>query len=212
MYTTNPPPKAFSAIAAILPHHIPIVFCSRDKLTLLAGADDHQGIVAAASPIPTRKKCFSPAQHPFIILLDGIQDPRNLGAIIRSASCTNVSGVIVPQKHTAPFTGVVCKASAGLIEHMDIYQPPSSSAALQEIGAAGYHIYLATIAGTDVRTISFTTPLCLVIGSEGSGIAPHLRACGTAITIPQRTTTISYNASVAAGILLFNISTALKHI
>jgi 23S rRNA (guanosine2251-2'-O)-methyltransferase len=145
-------------------------------------------------------------------LLDGIQDPRNLGAIIRSASCAAVNGVIVPQKGSAPLDGVAIKSSAGLVEYMPIYQPTSSAVAIQEVQQAGYAIYLATCDGADIRSVEFKSPLCLVIGSEGSGISSSLLKKGQRITIPQRANDISYNASVAAGIIFFFASSAFKKI
>jgi len=212
LFTTNPPPKVFTTIAPLVPRHISVTFCSREKLTALAGTDDHQGVVALVTPLPTRKSCFNIVQHPYILMLDGIQDPRNLGAIIRSAYCTAVDGIVIPHKQSAPLTAVVCKAAAGLIEHSTIYQPPSSIAAIQEIQAAGYAIYCAAAGGTDIRTLSFTVPTCIVIGSEGTGITAPVRSYGTAIAIPQRNTHLSYNASVAAGIILLAVSSALKRL
>lgn len=212
IYTTNPAPKAFSTLRTKIPARVPIQAISREKLTELAGTADHQGVVAAVGHFPFRKQPFKPEQHPVVLLLDGIQDPRNLGALIRSASCTNTSGIIMPAKGSAPLSGAAVKASAGLSEHADIYQAPSSIAALLELKKAGYEIYLATLGGKDVRTITFTTPVCIVLGSEGSGISSALLAHGTAITLPQRIPTISYNASVAGGILLFMINSALHKI
>jgi 23S rRNA (guanosine2251-2'-O)-methyltransferase len=212
VYTTNPAPRAFAEIKKLLPHHIPISTLSRDQLSHKVGTTDHQGVVALVAPLPIRGKPFEPQRHPFVLLLDGIQDPRNLGAIIRSAFCTGATGIIIPSKQSAPLNEIVCKASAGLIEHVDIYQPASSASALNDLKQAGYHLYLATLAGEDVRTVPYQTPLCLVIGSEGTGISKQLLSQGTAITIPQLIPSISYNASVAAGILLFYISSTIKRL
>lgn len=218
IFTTQPLPKGFASLRDLIPSYVSIHYVSREELTKRAGTADHQGIVALAEPLPIRKKPFESSKQRFILMLDGIQDPRNLGAIIRSACCTGVEGIVIPQSHTAPLNGVVCKASAGLIEHIDIYQPTTSISAIQEIEKAGYTIYLAALGGVDMRTVAYQAPLCLVIGSEGTGIAKTLIQYGTRIQIPQSIPvradhdSISYNASVAAGITLYTLATAIKKI
>jgi len=212
VYTTRPVPKAWGLIAGILPRHITVSYVSREQLTKLAGTPDHQGVVAAVDPFPFRKKFFDAQRFPVLVMLDGIQDTRNVGAIIRSAYCTNASGVILGKKNCAPLNNVAIKASAGLAEHMEIYESPSSAAAMQALKEQGYAVYLATCAGKDARTIEFKGPLCLVIGGEGSGISPQLLQAGQHITLAQKSADISYNASVAAAILLFMIGSQLKKI
>src|SRR5204862_1615512 len=141
-----------------------------------------------------------------------VQDPRNVGAIIRSAHCAGVDGIILPQKNGATLTGAAFKSSAGLAEHMQIYQPASCESAMQELKAAGYNIYLAVFDGRDARKVAFTQPACLVVGSEGYGISSSLLRSGEHITIPQRSEDISYNVSVASGILMFLMSSHLNRI
>jgi 23S rRNA (guanosine2251-2'-O)-methyltransferase len=205
LYTTKPTPKSWDQIAPLLSKDVQIQYVARDILSKIAQTTDHQSVVALATPLVKRKKFFDPAKHPFLLLLDSVQDPRNLGAIIRSAYCTGVDGLLLSGKNSAPLNATALKASAGLAEHLDIYEAPSSFAAVQEIKKAGYPLYLATLGGVDAMTISYTQPLCLVIGNESTGIAKNLLSFGTEITLPQRMPEISYNASVAAGILLFLI-------
>ncbi len=213
IYTTKPTPKAWDQIAPLLPKAIQIQYVDREILTKLAYSADHQGVVAYASPFVIRSKFFEPAKAPFLLLLDGIQDPRNLGAIIRSAYCTKVDGVIMVKRGSSGLTPAALKAAAGLAEYLDIYVAPSASAALLQLKTAGYHIYLAVLEkGENALGVSYQEPCCMVIGSEGTGISPEIRKGGTLITLPQRRADISYNASVAAGILLFTISTRLKKI
>lgn len=212
IFVAKPLPKAWSEIERLVPRHVAVTFMPREQLTIKSGTTDHQGMVAVVGTLPIRSSCFDVEKQPMIVLLDGIQDSRNLGAIIRSASCAGINGVIVPQKGSAPLDGVVAKASAGLLEYMPIYQPISSATAVQEIQRAGYALYLATCGGDDIRFVEFQLPLCLVIGSEGLGITPSLLKKGKLITIPQRVPDISYNASVAAGIIFFFISSVLKKI
>ncbi len=212
VYTTDPAPKAWGSIAQLLPAHVPVKRVTKEQLTHRAGTADHQGVVALVAPFPFRKKMFDAAQAPFLILLDGIQDPRNVGAILRSAYCTGVDGVIVCAKHGAPLNAVALKSAAGLAEHLEIYQAPNATVAAQELTRAGYTIYLADFGGKDAREQQFAKPLCLVIGSEGLGVSAALRTKGTAVTLAQRSADISYNASVAAGILLFTIASLHKKI
>jgi 23S rRNA (guanosine2251-2'-O)-methyltransferase len=141
-----------------------------------------------------------------LVMLDGIQDPRNLGAILRSAYCTGVDGVIITRKGGSPLTATALKSSVGLAERMEIYEASSAIQAVQELKKAGYNLYMAAFHGENAAVYSFTMPLCLVIGSEGEGISREIIGQGVQVTIPQRVPGISYNASVAAGILLFLIS------
>jgi len=211
IYTTDPRPKSFSSIQALLPRHVEVATVPRTKLTEIAESPDHQNIVAAVGAFPVRSTCFKPEQHPSVILLDGVQDPRNVGAIIRSAYCTGFTGVIIPAKQSAPLSGTVIKAAAGLTERLDIYQPPSSAVAMLELKKMGYHFYIAHLDGTDARSVDYQKPLCLVIGNEAVGVSDTIKTQGVGITIPQRMPDVSYNASVAAGILLFLISSHLRN-
>lgn len=207
IYTTTPVPKQWNYIQSLLPSYpITIKHVTRDALSKLAGSTDHQGIVAFAQPFVFYGKPFEPEKHPSLVVLDGIQDSRNLGAIIRSASCTNTVGVLITQKNSSPLNAIALKASAGLAEHILVRYVPSAEIAAEELRAAGYQIYCGIFGGTDARTVAFKKPYALVIGSEGSGISQPLKRHGIALTLPQRTQDISYNASVAAGLLMFLIA------
>lgn len=208
IYTTRPTPKAWAKIEKLLPERaVPIQYVSRDVLTNMVKTSDHQNIVAWVQSFEFRGKVFDPARHKFLVLLDGIQDTRNLGAILRSAYCTGVDGVVLSKKGAAPLNAAAFKSSAGLAEHLEVYQATSAMTAAQELKAAGYNIYLAAFGGQNALSTEFKQPLCMVIGSEGEGINPNLLKMGTQVTLPQRTPDISYNASVAAGILLFLVGT-----
>jgi 23S rRNA (guanosine2251-2'-O)-methyltransferase len=204
LYTTKPTPKEWKAVERVMPAYpVPVNYVPRDALHRMAGTTDHQGVVAYAQPFCLHNKPFDVGKQPFVVLLDAIQDPRNLGAIIRSAYCTGVSGIVLCKKNSAPLSGVALKASAGLAEHVPIRVVSSPQAAVEELKSAGYTIYLALLEGEDARTCAFTKPLCLVIGNEATGITKGLYKSGTHVTLPQKTDDISYNASVAAGILFF---------
>ena len=207
VYTTDPQPKAFSKILQSLPSYIEVRKVSKQHLENLSGTGDHQGVVALASPLQIRKKFFEPDKNPFLVLLDGVQDPRNLGAIIRSAYCTNASGVLIPQKGSSPLTGTVNKASAGLLERVDIFQAPSTVDCVKELKSAGYNIFISTLdKSASMTETKFLVPFCIVIGSEGTGVSKQILNQGQPVKIPQREADISYNASVAAGILFFYAS------
>lgn len=206
IYTTKPTPKLWPSLERLLPRSINIQYVNREVLHKLAGTSDHQGVVAYAQPFIIRKSFFNTKKQPFLLMLDGIQDPRNLGAILRSAYCTGVDGVIITEKQAAPISATVLKASAGLAEHLDIYLASSASAAVHELKHAGYCLYLTTFNGENASTYSYSKPLCVVIGNEAVGITKSIIKHGIQITLPQRTSHISYNASVAAGIVLFIIA------
>lgn len=207
IYTTKPTPKSWHLIEPLLPKRINLQYVSREVLHKLAGTTDHQGVVGYTTPLVIRKKFFNPLEHPFLVMLDGVQDTRNIGAIIRSAYCTNASGIIITKKNTGPLNASTAKASAGLMEHIDIYETASASTGIQELKGAGYAIYLAALGGTSLTQLQFKQPLCIVIGNENSGISPEILKAGERVMLPQKTSDISYNASVAAGILLFYIAT-----
>jgi len=176
----------------------------------MAGTTDHQGVVAWVQKFPFRKKFFNPTKQKFLVMLDGIQDPRNLGAILRSAYCTGCQGVIINKKKSAPLNAVAIKASAGLAEHIEIFESPSADFSAQLLKDAGYTMYMAVFDGQDATTCEFKDPYCIVIGGEGFGISKSILKHGQHITLPQRSSDISYNASVAAGILLFLVGTKNK--
>lgn len=211
VYTTQPTPKSFSRILAFLPSYTTLNYVSKDVLTRMAGTPDHGGVVAYVSTFNFVSRLFDPSKKRFILLLDAIQDVRNLGAILRSAYCVGIDGVVLCKKNGAPLSPAVFKASAGLAEHLDIYQASSLVSAVIDLKKAGYTMYMAVLEeGKSAMEISYSAPLCLVIGNEAQGIGPEIRKQGVPITLPQVRPDISYNASVACGILLFILSYGKK--
>ncbi len=210
IYTTKPTPQAWSQIEPLLTSATQIQYVTREVLARMALTTDHQSVVGLATPFVIRSKFFSPQKNPFLLLLDSIQDPRNLGAILRSAYCTGINGVIICGKNSAPLQATALKSSAGLAEHLELFEAPTAAAAIQELKQANYAIYLATLHGENATTVAYRKPLCLVIGNEATGISKNLLSSGTQIRLAQRTSDISYNASVAAGILLFLIADHLE--
>jgi 23S rRNA (guanosine2251-2'-O)-methyltransferase len=213
LYTTKQPIKAWDLIEKHLPVYVPIQKVSRETLDNIAGTPDHQGIIAFVPPFPFQKVMFNPSKSPFILVLDEIQDVRNLGAILRSAYCTGIDGVILCRRNSAPLTPAAFKASAGLAEHLPIFIAPTIKTAFEAVKSAGYHIYCATLEqGENAIQVEFSAPAALVIGNEEQGIPKSLQSHGTRVLLPQKRADISYNASVAAGILLFMMGTKLHKI
>jgi 23S rRNA (guanosine2251-2'-O)-methyltransferase len=209
IYTTKPIPKAFERVKTFLPKHgnTVINYVPRESLVKICGSTEHMGIVAWFSHFQFQKKFFSPADNPRVLLLDSIQDPRNLGAILRSAHCTNFDAIILCQTKGSPLSPTATKAAAGLSEHLQIYQAASTKQAIDLCKQAGYNLYMAVLEkGEDVRIAHIKKPICLVIGNEEKGISKEIFKLGNLITLPQKNAEISYNASVAAGILMFQLS------
>ncbi|MFH1831272.1 MAG: RNA methyltransferase [bacterium] len=207
IYTKKPLPKAWEKIQKYLPPVVPNTqYVDKSALDGIARSPDHKGIIALVSPFKYAQKMFDPAKKPLILLLDSVQDVGNLGAILRSAYCSGVDGVILCENRAALITPAVLSASAGYAEYLDIYCVPSVGYAVKEIREAGYTLYMAVMNGQNAATVEYKRPACLVIGNEASGISKEVQKYGELITIPQRSPDISYNASVAAGILLFLLS------
>lgn len=208
IYTTKPLPKSWNRVKKSLGRLTPnIQYVSRAVLDRMTGTTEHMGIAAWVSPFPYRKKFFDPEKQKFLLLLDSVQDVRNLGAILRSAYCTGVDGVIICKKRSAHLTAASIKASVGLSEHLEIYIAPSLKHAVSELKRVGYSLYMAVLEnGKNAMEIDYKKPLCLVIGNEAIGITKEILSQGELITLPQSDPDASFNASVAAGIFLFLLS------
>ena len=204
LYTTKPEPKAFNRVKEFLPPRLPqIQYMNKDALDRLVGNAEHMGIAALVGPFPYRSKMFDPVKHPFLLLLDSVLDVRNLGAILRSAYVMGVNGVIISRGNAAPLNAAALKASAGLAEHLEIYQASSTRGVLKELTELGYHHYMAVLEdGVNACDVEYAQAKVLVIGNEEKGIAKELQKQGERITIPQVDPSVSLNASVATGMLL----------
>ena len=213
IYTTQRPVKSWSKIQKLLPSYVQVLFVSRDALTKMAGSEDHQGVLAFVAPFPYAKKVFSSQKQKFILILDGIQDVRNAGAILRSAYCTGVDGVILCRRGGTVLTPAAIKSSAGLAEHLNIYIASTIQDAINKIKNEKYNIFLATLEkGERASDVQYESPVALVIGNEAVGISKDIMNKGTRVLLAQRRSDISYNASVAAGILLHTIGIKIKAI
>ena len=183
------------------------------KLDFMTGGATHQGIVAIAAvkEYSSVEDILNLAKEreeaPFIIILDEIEDPHNLGAIIRTAECAGAHGVIIKKRHSAGLSYTVGKASAGAVEYVPVAKVTNISAVIDDLKEQGIWVYGADMNGTDYTKCDFSGGAALVIGNEGKGISRLVREkCDTIVSLPLKGRINSLNASVAAGILMYKIS------
>lgn len=189
-----------------------ITFVSKDRLTELAGTDRHQGVVARiaaysyAEVSDILKAAEDKGEPPFIILLDDITDPHNLGAIIRTANQAGAHGVIIPKRHAVGLTDVVAKTSAGALNYTPVAKVTNIGQTIDELKKKGLWFACADMDGEVMYDADLTGPIGLVIGSEGEGVSRLVREkCDFVVKIPQFGQIDSLNASVAAGVLSYEI-------
>lgn len=190
---------------------IPIKEVDRTKLDFITGNTNHQGIVAfaAVKEYSTVEDIFEYAESlgeaPFIIVLDEVEDPHNLGAIIRTAECAGVHGVIIPKRRSASLSYTVGKASAGAVEYMRVARVTNIASLIDELKERNVWVYGADMDGTDYTECDFSGACAIVIGNEGKGISRLIREkCDVIVSLPMKGRINSLNASVAAGILMYS--------
>ncbi len=183
----------------------------RTKLDFVCGNETHQGIVAFAAvrEYSTVEDILSYAEEkgeaPFIMILDEVEDPHNLGAIIRTAECAGVHGVIIPKRRSAGLSYTVGKASAGAVEYMRVARVTNIAVLIDELKEKGVWVYGADMNGTDYSKCDFSGACAIVIGNEGKGISRLVREkCDVIVSLPMKGKINSLNASVAAGILMYS--------
>lgn len=176
------------------------------ELTEAAMSPDHQGVVAWASPYPYADPWeLASSVKPLLACLDQVTDPRNLGAVIRSAAGAGATGVVVPAHGSARVTPAVCRSSAGAVEHLPVAVAPNLARYLAEIKRDDLWSYAATAdAAQTMWEADLTGGVALVFGAEGKGVRPLVRkTCDSAIAIPLGAAVESLNVSVAAAVLLY---------
>lgn len=183
------------------------------KLDFLCAGENHQGIAALAAikEYSTIDDIFALAEErgekPFVVVLDEIEDPHNLGAIIRTAECAGVHGIIIPKRRSAGLSYAVGKASAGAVEYVPVARVTNIPAAIDELKERGLWVYGADMDGTECSKCNFDGAVALVIGNEGKGIGKLVRQkCDVIVSLPMKGKINSLNASVAAGILMYEIA------
>lgn len=183
------------------------------KLDYLCGGVNHQGVVAVAAvkEYATVEDLFRRAQEkdepPFFVVCDELEDPHNLGAILRTAECAGAHGVIIPKRRSVGLTYAVGKASAGAVEYLPVARVGNLPSLLEELKARGLWIYAADMDGSPWCQTDFTGPTALVIGSEGRGVGRLVKEkADFVVSLPLKGNINSLNASVAAGILCYEVA------
>lgn len=184
----------------------------RNVLDALSDNANHQGILAQVAEIAYLEldellsRPRDPNWAPFLILLDGIQDPHNLGSIIRSGEAMGIDGVIIPKRRAVPVTSTVMKSSAGAANYVPICRVGNLAATIDILKKAGYWIVGADMEGDTCFTQDLTGPLALVIGGEGHGLSRLVKdKCDFLSSVPMRGQINSLNASVAAALLMLEV-------
>lgn len=192
---------------------IPVTECDRRKLDAMSQTHAHQGVIAVCSvqeycsveDILQRAEALG--EDPFVIVCDEITDGHNLGALIRTAECAGVHGVIIPKHRSAGITAVVNKASAGAAQHMPVARVPNLRAAIQTLKEHGLWIYGTAADGTSMLwETDLTGPAAFVVGSEGDGMGRLVReSCDFILSLPMKGKLSSLNASVAGAIVMYEV-------
>ena len=193
---------------------VKVSYRTRDQLTAIAGSDRHQGVVArvasaeyvdlaALLEIPKSR-----AEAPFFVALDQVQDPRNFGAILRTAEVFGAHGVIVPKHHQVGLTDAAARAAMGAVEYLAVARETNLVNAVEALKKSGIWVFGSVPgAGVPVWAADLTGPLCLVLGSEGEGLRPHVaRACDVLLTVPTTGRVGSLNVAAAGAVLCYEVA------
>lgn len=183
------------------------------RLDQITNKANHQGIAAQMSPYEyieladLIEKAKGKSRHPVIVIAEGITDPHNLGAIIRTAEAMGCQGVVIPQRRAAGVTSTVMKVAAGALEYLPVARVVNLNRALEELKAAGFWLYgTAAKTGKSLHTINLTGAIGLVVGSEGEGLSLLTqKSCDELVSIPLAGKTPSLNASVAAAMAIYEV-------
>lgn len=188
---------------------------NKQKLDYYCGGGNHQGVAVmiASHKYSTVEEIFEAAKEkneaPFIIICDEIEDPHNLGAIIRTAESCGAHGVIIPKRRSASLNSTVAKTSAGALEYIKVARVTNIANTIDMLKENGVWVFGAAMDGKDYKAFDYSVPTAIVIGNEGSGIGTLTRKkCDEIISLPMLGKINSLNASVAAGILMYEV---IKH-
>ena len=192
---------------------VPVYLEPKPALDRLVPGGKHQGVIGlvATKPYAQPEDILATArargETPFFIILDGVEDPHNLGAVIRTAEAAGVHGVVLPERRAVGLTGSVAKASAGALEHVQVARTPNLSRVIASLQTEGLWIYgLDPRAPKPYTVLDLTGPVALVLGGEAKGIRPGvLEKCDDRASIPMQGRVASLNVSVAAGILMYEV-------
>lgn len=193
-------------------HDTVVSFVSKARLDQLSETKKHQGVIAYAAAYAYAsvdeilQRASDRGEDPFLILLDGIEDPHNLGAIIRTANLAGAHGVIIPKRRAAGLTAAAVKASAGAMNYTPVAKVTNLTAAMEDLKKQGLWFVCADMDGEVMYRQNLTGPIGLVIGNEGEGVSRLVKEhCDLTASVPVRGEIDSLNASVAAGVLAYEI-------
>lgn len=186
------------------------------KLKSMCGTENHQGVAAYASSVEyvsldsILQRAQEKGESPFIVVCDGIEDPHNLGAIIRSAYLMGAHGIVIPKRGSVSVTSVVHKTSAGAAMHLPVAKVANIAQTVRTLKENNIFVYCADMDSQPLYKQNLTGPIAIVIGSEGKGVQPLVKSlCDGVVCIPMNNLSSnvdSYNASVAAGIIMYEIA------
>lgn len=189
-----------------------VSFVTKERLDQMSETGKHQGVIASAAAYEYAdvedilRLAEERGEAPFLILLDNIEDPHNLGAIIRTANLAGAHGVIIPKRRAAGLTATVAKASAGALNYTPVAKVTNLGKTMEELKERGIWFVCADMRGTVMYDVDLKGPIGLVIGSEGEGVGCLIREkCDLTASIPMKGDIDSLNASVAAGVLAYEI-------
>lgn len=192
---------------------VPVQFLERSKLDSMAKGIRHQGVLAQVSPVEyveledILSKAREKQEDPFIILLDELEDPHNLGAILRSADAAGAHGVLIPKRRSCSLSATVAKTSAGAVEHVPVARIGNIVQTIKALKEEGLWVAGADMDGKNYYEADLTGPLLLVVGSEGQGIGRLVKEqCDFIVRIPMLGAINSLNASVAGSVLMFEVT------
>ena len=184
----------------------------KTKIEDLVGNAVHQGLVASIAAYEYAdledvfKKAEEKGEDPFIVILDGVEDPHNLGSILRTADATGVHGIIIPKRRSASLTATVAKASTGAIEHVPVVRVTNLTQTIEQLKARGVWVFGTDMNGTDYRKWNTSGPLAIVMGNEGKGVSRIVKErVDEMVTIPMVGHVQSLNASVASALMMYEV-------
>ena len=193
-------------------HDVILKFVTKERLDQMSESKKHQGVIAytAAYEYSEMEDIFTLAEEkgedPFVILLDNIEDPHNLGAIIRTANLAGAHGVIIPKHRAVGLTATVAKTSAGALNYTPVVKVTNLAKTMEELKERGLWFVCADMGGETMYRLNLTGPIGLVIGNEGEGVGRLVKEkCDFVASIPMKGDIDSLNASVAAGVLAYEI-------
>jgi len=196
---------------------IPIKEVSRQKLDILAGTVNHQGTAAICSSGSYSEMedifDFAGDEPLFVLICDGIEDPHNLGALIRTAEASGAHGVIIPKRRSAGLSAGTAKAAAGAAAHIPIVRTSNLVSVIEELKKKGVWFYCADMDGQAWCGLDYSGPVGIVVGSEGEGVSRLVKEnCDFTVSLPMKGKINSLNASVAAGIVMYEVARQRSHI